>query len=377
MQQFKVMIVLGTRPEIIKMSRVIAAIDACPAMKLTLVHTGQNFDYELNQVFFDDLKIRAPNHFLSAAGVDAIGTIANVIVAIQAAIDAEKPEAFVLLGDTNSCLCALTAKKMKVPIFHLEAGNRCFDERVPEEVNRKIIDHLSDINLPYSALARANLIKEGLPPDRVITIGSPMREIFQYYAQAIADSQILPTLKLELHKYFLVSTHREENVSSDGVLRGWTALLNHLAELYQFPVIVSTHPRTRKRIESLGLIFHSRVQLLKPLNFTDYNRLQKDAFVVLSDSGTISEDSSILNFPALNLRESHERPEAMEEGTVMLVGMSQERILQALRVLETQKRGTERDLRMVRDYEVENVSQKVLRIILSYTDYVNRNVWKK
>ena len=377
MKKLKIMTVVGTRPEIIRLSRVIAKLDATESIEHILVHTGQNYDYELNGIFFEDMGVRKPDIFLEAAGVNAVETIGKILIAIDAVLTNEKPDAFMVLGDTNSCLCALPAKRHKIPIFHMEAGNRCFDQRVPEETNRKIVDHISDINLTYSDIARAYLLREGLSPDRVIKTGSPMFVVLHHYKDSIENSKILTALKLKKHGYFIISTHREENISSETIFMNWVDILNALSEKYNMPVVVSTHPRTRKMIEAKNIKFHSQVELLKPLGFSDYNKLQMNAFAVLSDSGTISEESSILNFPALNIREAHERPEAMEEASVMMVGMNKERILQAMDIIKTQERGNKRNLRLVNDYSMPNVSDKVLRIILSYTDYINRVVWGK
>jgi UDP-N-acetylglucosamine 2-epimerase (non-hydrolysing) len=342
-----------------------------------LVHTGQNYDYELNEIFFNDLEIRKPDHFLNAAGANAAETIGKVIIAVDAVLASEQPEAMLVLGDTNSCLAAIPAKRRKIPIFHMEAGNRCFDQRVPEETNRKIVDHTADINLTYSSIAREYLLREGLPPDRIIKTGSPMFEVLTYYRDGIEGSDVLQRLGLEAGGFFVVSAHREENVDSDLNFGKLVTVLNTIAEHYGIPVIVSTHPRTQKRIDAMGAKFHANVQLLKPLGFKDFNKLQLSAKAVLSDSGTINEESSILNFPALNLREAHERPEGMEEAAVMMVGLEVERVMQALAILESQPRGDSRLLRQVGDYSMPNVSDKVVRIIHSYTDYVNRVVWKK
>ncbi|WP_423198190.1 MULTISPECIES: non-hydrolyzing UDP-N-acetylglucosamine 2-epimerase [unclassified Cupriavidus] len=375
MKKLKVMTVVGTRPEIIRLSRVMAKLDQyCDHV---MVHTGQNFDYELNQIFFEDLGIRKPDHFLNAAGGGAAETIGNVIIAVDKVLEAARPDALLVLGDTNSCIAVIPAKRRKVPIFHMEAGNRCFDMRVPEEINRRIVDHTSDVNLTYSAIARECLLREGLSPDLVIKTGSPMTEVLAHYRERIEASDVLPRLGLTEGKYFAVSAHREENVDSEPNFRKLVSLLNTVAQTYDMPVIVSTHPRTQKRVDALGASFDPRVQLLKPLSFSDYNRLQLSAKAVLSDSGTISEESSILNFPALNLREAQERHEALEEGTVMMVGQDIDRVMQGLAILEDQSRGTDRTLRLVADYSMPNVSDKVLRIIHSYTDYVNRVVWKK
>jgi UDP-N-acetylglucosamine 2-epimerase (non-hydrolysing) len=376
MKKLKVMTVVGTRPEIIRLSRVIAKLDETESIEHILVHTGQNYDYELNQIFFDDLELRKPDYFLNAAGKNAVETIGQVIINVDPILEKEKPDAFLVLGDTNSCLCAIPAKKRKIPIFHMEAGNRCFDQRVPEETNRKIVDHISDINLTYSDIAREYLLREGLSPDRIIKTGSPMFEVLNYYLPKIKSSNILDSLMLTDESYFLVSAHREENIASENFEK-LVSVLNCLSEEYGLPVIVSTHPRTRKMIEEKNAVFNQLVSLMKPLGFIDYNYLQMNAKAVLSDSGTISEESSILNFPALNIREAHERPEAMEEASVMMTGFNEKRIFQALRVLEDQKRGSERTLRNVADYSMTNVSEKVVRIILSYIDYVNRVVWNK
>jgi UDP-N-acetyl-L-fucosamine synthase len=377
MKQLKVLTVVGTRPEIIRLSRVLAALDKYASIEHVFVHTGQNYDYELNEVFFEDMGIRKPDYFLNAAGNNATTTIGNIISAIDPILEKEQPDAFLVLGDTNSCLCAIPAKKRQIPIFHMEAGNRCFDQRVPEETNRRIVDHISDINLTYSDIAREYLLREGLSADRVIKTGSPMFEVLNYYKEAIENSNVLSELALTKHKYFVVSAHREENISSDRIFENLVDTLNSMAESFDMPIIVSTHPRTRKMIESKGAKFHPHIKLMKPLSFSSYNKLQMNAFAVLSDSGTISEESSILNFPALNIREAHERPEAMEEASVMMVGMNKERILQALEILKYQNTEGTRTLRPVSDYSMPNVSDKVVRIILSYTDYINRVVWQK
>ena len=377
MKRLKVMTVVGTRPEIIRLSRVICALDDSDAVEHILVHTGQNYDYELNEVFFDDLGIRKPDHFLNAAGTNATTTAGQILINIDPVLREVNPDAFLVLGDTNSCLCAIAAKKRQIPIFHMEAGNRCFDQRVPEETNRKIVDHTADINLTYSDIAREYLLREGLPSDRVIKTGSPMFEVLDYYLPNIKGSEVLHKLKLEKGKYFVVSAHREENISSDKNFRGLIGSLNIIAEKYGYPVIVSTHPRTRNMMEKKKIKTHSGIQFLKPLGFHDYNALQMNSFAVLSDSGTINEESSILNFRALNIRDAHERPEAMEEASVMMVGMNSERILQGLVQLENQKAGTERNFRRVADYSMPNVSEKVVRIILSYVDYINRVVWNR
>lgn len=375
MKKLKVMTVVGTRPEIIRLSRVLTRLDE--HCEHVLVHTGQNYDYELNQIFFDDLGIRKPDHFLNAAGGSAAETIGKIIGAMDAVLVEEQPEALLVLGDTNSCLSVIPAKRRKIPIFHMEAGNRCFDQRVPEETNRRIVDHTADINLTYSSIAREYLLREGLPPDQVIKTGSPMFEVLNYYRDRIDASDVLSRLGLQSGSFFVVSAHREENIESDLNFGKLVQVLNKVAEIYGLPVIVSTHPRTQKRVEAMGVQFHPLVQLLKPLGFTDYNKLQLSARAVLSDSGTINEESSILNFPALNLREAHERPEGMEEAAVMMVGLEEVRVLQGLVILQRQPRGAERLLRQVVDYSMPNVSDKVLRIIHSYTDYVNRVVWKK
>ena len=375
MQKLKLMTVVGTRPEIIRLSRVMAACDQY--FDHVLVHTGQNYDYELNEIFFIYLVIRKPDHFLNAAGATGAETIGNVIIAVDKVLEEVQPEALLVLGDTNSCMAVIPAKRRKIPTFHMEAGNRCFDMRVPEEINRRIVDHTADINLTYSTIARDYLLAEGLPADQVIKTGSPMFEVLHSYKAKIETSDVLERLGLKEHQYFIVSAHREENINSDQNFVDLVEMLNAVAEKYQYPVIVSTHPRTRKRIEQLNIEFHSLVQLLKPLGFSDYNKLQLSAKATLSDSGTINEESSILNFPALNLRQAHERPEGMEEAAVMMVGLTAERILQGLDILEHQARGEERLLRLVADYSMPNVSEKVARIVLSYTDYVNRVVWKK
>ena len=375
MKKLKVMTVVGTRPEIIRLSRVLARLDE--HCEHVLVHTGQNYDYELNQIFFDDLGLRKPDHFLNAAGASAAETIGKIIAAMDAVLLAEQPQALLVLGDTNSCLAVIPAKRRKVPVFHMEAGNRCFDMRVPEEINRRIVDHTADVNLTYSSIAREYLLREGLPPDLVIKTGSPMAEVLAHYRSRIEASSVLARLGLAEDGYFVVSAHREENIDSDASFGKLVAVLNGVAETHGLPVIVSTHPRTQKRVDALGVRFHPQVRLLRPLGFSDYVRLQQSARAVLSDSGTISEESSILNFPALNLREAHERPEGMEEAAVMLTGLALERVLQGLAILAEQPRGAQRLLRQVADYSMPNVSDKVLRIIHSYTDYVNRVVWKK
>ncbi|MDP2188224.1 MAG: UDP-N-acetylglucosamine 2-epimerase (non-hydrolyzing) [Sphingobacteriaceae bacterium] len=406
MQKLKVMTVVGTRPEIIRLSRVMAALDASPAIEHITVHTGQNYDYELNEVFYEDLGIRKPDFFLNAAGATATATVGQILINIDPILEEVQPDAFLVLGDTNSCLCAIPAKKRKIPIFHMEAGNRCFDQRVPEETNRKIVDHISDINMTYSDIAREYLLREGLSPDRVIKTGSPMFEVLHHYLPQIEKSDVLERLQLEKGKYFVVSAHREENISNDKTFFGLLESLNQIAEMYGYPVIVSTHPRTRKRLEQLNprqsaqsaslalskveasaFHLHPLIQWQKPLGFSDYNALQLNAYAVLSDSGTISEESSILNFRALNIREAHERPEAMEEASVMMVGLDPVRIMQGLQHLQRQditprelspvtRHPSLVSLRLVADYSMPNVSEKVLRIILSYTSYIKANVWK-
>lgn len=374
MKRLKVMTVIGTRPEIIRLSAVINKLESSEAIEHILVHTGQNYDYELNEVFFNDFKLKKPDYFLESAVGNAIETIGNILIKIDKVLEEVKPDAFLVLGDTNSCLAAIAAKRKKIPIFHMEAGNRCFDQRVPEETNRKIVDHIADINLTYSDIAREYLLREGILPDRVIKTGSPMFEVINSRLQDIEKSDILERLGLEENKYFVVSSHREENISSEKNFLDLVDSLNAVAERYNMPVIVSTHPRTRKMIEEKNIKFNPLISLMKPLGFNDYIKLQIKSKAVLSDSGTISEESSILKFKALNLREAHERPEAMEEASVMMVGLKKERILQGLEILETQARET---LRYVNDYSMPNVSDKVLRIMLSYTDYINRVVWSK
>jgi UDP-N-acetylglucosamine 2-epimerase len=375
--KLKVITVVGTRPEIIRLARVMEALDKSEAIAHIIIHTGQNYDYELNQIFFDDLEIRKPDYFLNAAGATATETIGQILIKIDPLLEELKPDAFLVLGDTNSCLCAIPAKKRRIPIFHMEAGNRCFDQRVPEETNRKIVDHISDINLTYSDIARAYLLREGLPADRIIKTGSPMFEVLNHYLPKIVSSDVLERLNIEKHKYFVVSSHREENIGSDKNFRGLMESLNQIAEKYGYPIIVSTHPRTRNMIENKNIEMRKEVQFLKPMGFNDYNALQMNAYAVLSDSGTISEESSILNFPALNIRDAHERPEAMEEASVMMVGMNTERIMQGLVQLQSQKRGEERTLRPVADYSMPNVSEKMVRIIISYVDYIKRVVWSE
>ncbi|NWB25366.1 non-hydrolyzing UDP-N-acetylglucosamine 2-epimerase [Pseudomonas gingeri] len=375
MKKMKVVTVVGTRPEIIRLSRVMAKLDEY--CEHVLVHTGQNYDYELNEIFFQDLGIRKPDHFLNAAGATGAETIGNVIIAVDRVLAEVKPEALLVLGDTNSCMAVIPAKRRKIPTFHMEAGNRCFDMRVPEEINRRIVDHTADINLTYSSIARDYLLREGLSPDTVIKTGSPMFEVLSYYREGIEGSDVLQRLGLEVGKFFVVSAHREENVDSDKSFLKLVDILNNVAEHYGLPVIVSTHPRTQKRVDAMGVKFHENVRLLKPLGFKDYNKLQLCSKAVLSDSGTINEESSVLNFPALNIREAHERPEGMEEAAVMMVGLEVERAMQGLQILEFQARGEERGLRLVADYSMPNVAEKVVRIIHSYRDYVMRTVWKQ
>ena len=373
----KVVTVVGTRPEIIRLSRVIAALDNSKAIDHVLIHTGQNYDYNLNEIFFKELGIRTPDYFLEAAGETATETIGNILIKIDPLLGKLNPDAFLVLGDTNSCLCAIPAKKRKIPIFHMEAGNRCFDQRVPEETNRKIVDHIADVNLTYSDIAREYLLKEGLPADRIIKTGSPMFEVLSFYSNQINGSSVLETLALSKGAYFLVSAHREENISNEKNFKNLIDSLNQLASHFKFPIIVSTHPRTRNKLNELNLNTDPLIQFLEPLGFIDYNALQQNAFVVLSDSGTISEESSILNFRALNIREAHERPEAMEEAAVMMVGLDSENILRGVSEVQSQLVGGERNFNMVLDYGKPNVSSKVVRIILSYTSYINRVVWQK
>ena len=395
MKRLKILTVVGTRPEIIRLSRVMAKLDESEAIEHITVHTGQNYDYELNEIFYEDLGLRKPNYFLNAAGATATATIGQMLINIEPILEEVKPDAFLVLGDTNSCLCAIPAKKRHIPIFHMEAGNRCFDQRVPEETNRKIVDHISDINMPYSSIAREYLLKEGLPADRIIKTGSPMMEVMNHYMSKIQASNVMQRLNLEKGKYFVVSAHREENINNEKNFRGLLTALNLIAEKYGYPIIVSTHPRTRKKIEELTthnsqITNHPLIQWMKPLAFSDYNNLQINAYTVLSDSGTISEESSTMNFRALNIREAHERPEAMEEASVIMVGLNPERILQGLVQLEYQHTGTEsqqlnnsntkknqRDFHPVADYSMPNVSDKVVRIILGYTDYIKRTVWSE
>ena len=371
----KVATIVGTRPEIIRLSRVVAALDR--HMQHVLVHTGQNYDFELNQIFFDDLGVRPPDHYLEAAGRTAAETIGQIIARADEVLRELRPDAVLILGDTNSCLAAIAAKRLKIPVFHMEAGNRCFDERVPEEINRRIVDHIADINLPYSDISRGYLLAEGLPAERIIKTGSPMYEVIHHYLPKIQAADVLQRLELKENQYFLVSCHREENVDSPALFQRLVELLRNLSSEHDLPVVVSTHPRTRKRFEEQGVEFGAGVHLLKPLSFTDYVHLELHARATLSDSGTITEESSILNFPALNTREAHERPEGMEEGAVMMTGLGWERIREALAILETQPRGAERLLRIVGDYEAPSVSEKMVRVILSYTDYVRRVVWRE
>ncbi len=375
MKKLKIATVVGTRPEIIRLACVLKKLDE--HCEHTLIHTGQNYDYELNEIFFDDLGIRKPDYFLDAAGTTGAETIGNVIIKVDKVLEEIQPEAMLVLGDTNSCMALLPAKRRKIPTFHMEAGNRCFDQRVPEEINRRLVDHMADINLTYSSIARDYLLSEGLPADMVIKTGSPMFEVLNTYCEGIDNSDVLERLNLKNHEFFVVSAHREENIDSDVNFLKLTNSLNLIAETYNIPVIVSTHPRTQKRIEAMGIKFHSLIQLLKPLGFKDYNKLQISAKAVLSDSGTINEESSIMNFPALNLREAHERPEGMEEAAVIMAGLGSERIMQGLAILESQPRDSKRLIRQVYDYSMPNVSDKIVRIVHSYTDYVNRVVWKK
>ena len=377
MKKLKVITVVGTRPEIIRLSCTLIALDKSDAIEHILVHTGQNYDYELNEIFFDDLGLRKPDYFLEAAGKNATETVGNILIKIDPILEKENPDAFLVLGDTNSCLCAIPAKKRQIPVFHMEAGNRCFDHRVPEETNRKIVDHISDINLTYSDIAREYLLREGLSPDRVIKTGSPMYEVLNNFLPKIKASNIIDKLELTQNKFFVVSAHREENISSPKNLNGLIDSLNQIAELYNYPIIVSAHPRTRNMINDKDIKTHKNIHILKPLGFLDYNCLQMNSFAVLSDSGTINEESSILNFRALNLRDAHERPEAMEEASVMMVGMNTDRIIQGLTELSRQKITENRNFREVSDYSMPNVSLKVVRIIISYVDYINQNVYKR
>jgi UDP-N-acetyl-L-fucosamine synthase len=377
MKPLKVVTVVGTRPEIIRLSRVIAKLDAENAIDHSLIHTGQNYDYELNEIFFNDLGLRKPDYFLNASGSNATSTIGQILINIDPILEKIKPDAFLILGDTNSCLCSIPAKRRKIPIFHMEAGNRCFDQRVPEEINRKIVDHISDINLTYSDIAREYLLREGIASDCIIKTGSPMFEVLNYYDDKIRNSQVLNELQIKDNEYFLVSYHREENVESTKNFKGFVSILNKISDIYNFPIIVSTHPRTRKVIDLRKPVFNPGIRFLKPLSFTSYVHLQIHAKTVLSDSGTISEESAILNFPALNIREAHERPEAMEEASVMMVGLNTERVIQALSIIDNQANREHRLLRLVSDYSMPNVSDKVVRIIVSYIDYVNRVVWTK
>ena len=375
MKKLKVVTVIGTRPEIIRLARVMYKLDKyCDHI---IVHTGQNYDYELNEIFFKDLNVRKPDYFLDAAGNNGAKTIGKVIIAIDQVLSEINPDAMLVLGDTNSCMSVISAKRRKIPVFHMEAGNRCFDQRVPEEINRKIVDHTADINLTYSSIAREYLLNEGIPPDTIIKTGSPMFEVLNYYRKEINSSDILERLKLEENSFYVVSAHREENIDSDSNFINLVEILNTLAEQNNIPVIVSAHPRTQKRVDTMGIVFHPLVKLLKPLGFMDYVKLQMSSLATLSDSGTINEESSILNFPAINIRDAHERPEAMEEASVMMVGLNVKRVMQALNILTFQSRGDERTLYEVSDYRSPNVSEKVVRIIHSYTDYVNRTVWKK
>ena len=376
MKKLKILTVVGTRPEIIRLSRTILKLDDSKSIEHILVHTGQNYDYELNEVFFEDLGLRKPDYFLNAAGKNASVTSGQILINIDPILEKTKPDAFLVLGDTNSCLCAIAAKKRKIPIFHMEAGNRCFDQRVPEEINRKIVDHISDINLTYSDISREYLIAEGCPPERVIKTGSPMQEVINFNINEINSSSILTKLELEPNNYFIVSAHREENIESDNFFK-LIDLLKLISKLYNKRIIISTHPRTRKKIEKEKIIFPKNIEMLKPLGFHDYVNLQKNSFIVLSDSGTITEESSILNFPAINIRETHERPEGMEEAAVIMTGLNNERVIQAIEIIKEQFNEGKRLFNKVRDYDVDNVSHKVLRIILSYTDYINQNVWKR
>ena len=375
--KFKIVTVVGTRPEIIRLSRIIDRLNKSEAYEHILIHTGQNYDYNLNEVFFNDLELSKPNFYLDAAGKNSSETIGNIFIKIDKLLDKINPDAFLVLGDTNSCLSSIVAKKKKIPIFHFEAGNRCFDQRVPEETNRKIVDHIADINLTYSSISKNYLLSEGLDPYRVIKIGSPMLEVLSFYANKIDSSDILHRLKISKNKYFLVSCHREENVDDDKNLKKLVESLNNLSEDYSYPIIFPIHPRTKKKLDKSKLKFNKNIKLIEPLGFIDYNYLQKNSFIVLSDSGTIFEESSILNFRALNIRESHERPEAIEESSVIVSGLNYDRILQGIKVIESQKIGVERNINLVKDYDILNVSIKVERIILSYIDYINRMIWQK
>jgi len=374
MNKLRVMTIVGTRPEIIRLSRIISKLDKYT--NHTLIHTGQNYDYELNEIFFEDLGIRQPDYYLNSSDTNAIRTIGKILISVDKILEDLKPEAILVLGDTNSCMSILAAKKKKIPTFHLEAGNRCFDMRVPEEINRKIVDHTADINITYSSIARNYLLNEGIRKDTIIKVGSPMKEVIEYYQEKVDNSKILKTLKLEKYKYFLASFHREENVNSDNLLK-FINIMNLIIEKYKLPVIFSTHPRTRKKLEESKFIINKKVHFLKPQSFSNYLKLQINAKTVLSDSGTINEESSILNFPALNVREAHERPEAMEETSVMMTGVNIDRVFQALEVLSSQKRDQNRSLKLVEDYNVDNVSEKVIRIIISYTDFIKKNTWKQ
>ncbi len=374
MNKLRVITIVGTRPEIIRLSRIISKLDKYT--NHTLIHTGQNYDYELNEIFFEDLGIRQPDYYLNCSDKNAITTIGKILISVDKILEDLKPEALLVLGDTNSCMSILAAKKKKIPTFHFEAGNRCFDMRVPEEINRKIVDHIADINITYSSIAREYLLNEGIRKDTIIKIGSPIKEVINFYQEKIDDSQILNNLKIEKYKYFLASFHREENVNSDNLLK-FINIMNLIVEKYKLPVIFSTHPRTRKRLEESKFIINKKIKFLKPQSFSNYLKLQLNAKTVLSDSGTINEESSILNFPALNIREAHERPEAMEETSVMMTGVNVDRVFQALEILSSQKRDHNRSLKLVKDYDVDNVSEKVVRIIISYTDFVNKNIWKK
>jgi len=369
----KVVTIVGTRPEIIRLSRVIDKLDRFT--EHVLVHTGQNYDYELNKVFFEELEIRKPDYFLEAALPSTSATIGNIIIRVDEVLEKEKPDALLVLGDTNSSLAVIPAKRRKIPIFHMEAGNRCFDQRVPEEINRRIVDHTSDINMPYSSIAREYLVREGFPPEQIIKTGSPMYEVLDYYREKISRSDALKRLGLKDQQYFIVSTHREENVDDEGRLRRIASILSSLAEKYQFPIILSTHPRTQKRLDAYGIKLHPLVRSLKPLGFIDYVKLQQNAYCVISDSGTITEESSILNFPAINLREVHERPEGMEEAVAIMTGLSGKRVLESIPIAISMKRGTERSIPLVHDYFAPGVSDKVVKIILSYTDFIKRRIW--